>query len=52
MVWSLTDPMYKKYIRGDDKFIADRPWFVTFPRMIENAANMNAQPLRDLAVRM
>jgi len=51
--WFLNGGMYKKHIVNDDgKYIGDRPWFVSFVRLVEPAAEMNAQSLKDIANRM
>lgn len=53
MAWFLTGDMYKRHIVDDNgKYVGDRPWFISFVRMTEPAAEMNAQPLKDIAMRM
>ena len=43
MAWFLTGDMYRKQVVDDNgKFVSDRPWFITFVRMAEPAAEMNA----------
>jgi len=45
--------MYRKSVVDDNgKFVSDRPWFISFVRMAEQTADMNAQPLKDLAIRL